>query len=884
MSHDMRPPEWWTRVLHVVVPREDREHVGRELDALFQLRVERQGPRAARTWYRREVLSFVLAVRSSRRRIVTQPYPRRSGDGAIADLWRDVRRTARALGKSPGFTAVAVVMLTLGIGANAVLFSVVDHVALRALPYHEPDRLVRIWPGVGMLRGELDIMQRESNTLSLVAGYVVTNGFNLETNDGSRRVEGALISSELLDVLRVLPAVGNNFTREQTATGADDVVLLAHGIWREQYGADADVVGRSVVVDGAPKRVMGVLPAGFAFPNGDIDLFLPLVMNASDVGVFWGWGGHRAVARLEPEATPALAREELRALSLEMRSANPLWTPREDFRADSDVVPLRDALVGDIEPTLLILLGAVGLVLLVACANVANLLLARGLSRRREIAVRAALGASRWRIAREHLVESLMIAALGCAVALLAAQWALGGLVALLPPEIPRVEEIALDGRVIGVGISLAMLVGVLAGLLPAIRGSRAELGLVLRESTRGAGSGRGRRRLSATMVVAQIAVSVVLITGAGLLIRSLGALAAVDPGFRTDGVTTARLTLAGDVYDAPVDRYRFFRQVVERMRAVPGVASVSIGTRVPFGVRAGGVATFIDGVTEDPNVLPVLSRVSVMPDYFSTLGIPLVVGRGIEDTDAADAPLVAVVDQTAAERFWPGESPIGRRVRYPWRGAPWIEIVGVVGGVADKDLAVQRVPTYYVPMAQLVQGSASLVVRGSVAEEHIAPAIRRIVREVDERVPVSRLVPFESLLSGSMARARWTTSVLTLFAGMTLLLGAVGVYGIVAYSVRGRTQEIGVRMALGANAASIRASVLRDGLLLIVPGTVLGILLAVPGARLLAGLLFGVSTLDPVVFGVVPLILAVASIVAVYIPSRRATSVDPAEALRAET
>ena len=884
MSPRQGPSRVWTRVLHALAPSEDRDDVVRELVTLYRRRTEHWGRAAADRWFRREVINFVFVARIDRLRSSSLRRGNHSKGGAWTDLGRDVARAVRSLVKAPGFTVVAIATFTLGIGATTLIFSVVDHVALRALPYHAPDRLVQVWPGIGMLRGELHIMQQESKTLAEVAGYVVTDGVNLETSDGTRRIEGTMVSPTLLDVLRVRPRLGRNFQPEEAQRGSDGVVLLAHRLWQEQYGADPDVIGRPIVLDGRARTVVGVLPGTFVFPRAEQDVLVPLVMEPSDVGVFWGWGGHRAIARLQPGATPESARDELRSLSRQMRDANPLWTPTEDFRADTEVVPLREALVGDIQPTLLILLGAVGLVLLVACANVANLLLARGLSRSRDIALRAALGASRWRIAREQIVESVLLASIGSVVAVIVAYWALNGLVALLPAEIPRVEEITLDARVVGVGVTVALVAGALAGLLPAVHGSRTDPGMVLRASGRGtAGATRRRRRLASAMVIAQVAVAVVLVTDAGLLVRSLRALAAVETGFLSDGVTTARLTLAPDTFEGPEQRYRFYEQVVERVKTIPGVATAAIGSRVPFGIGRSGVATFIDGVTEDPNNLPVLSYLQVTPGYLRTLGIPLLEGRGIEPADGPDAPLVAVVDKTAAERFWPGRSPVGRRIRYPWRGAPWIEIVGVVGAVSDRDLGSERSPTYYVPLAQRGLGAVNLVVRADAADQPLGPAIRAIVRDVDERVPVSRLGPLGRLVSESMARARWTASLLSLFAATTLLLGCVGVYGIVAYAVRARTREIGVRMALGADRGGIRAAVLKDGMRLVLPGTAVGMLLAVPGARLLAGLLFGVSALDPTTFGLVPVVLTAAAIVAVYLPARRATHVDPVEALRAE-
>jgi len=879
------PPTLWTRILRTTLPHLDRDDVVRELEVLYRVRCERYGERAARRWYRSEVLSFVKTIGINRHRRPTVTPSNLGRQWLMADVWRDVRHAGRSLRQSPGFSAVTLLTFTLGVGANTLIFSVVDHVAFRALPYPDPDRLVSVWPGNGVLLGELDAMQRNSRTLSPIAGYYVPEGFNLEVGDETRRINGSMVSVELFPLLGVTPLLGRTFARDESGSGAGPVAMLAQDFWREQFGSDPNVVGRSIIVDGISRTVVGVLPAGFRFPSPPQDLIIPIVMDRSNAGLFWGWGGHKVIARLQPGATLELAQEELFRLSLQTRLTNPIWTPSEDFRANSTVVPMRDAMIGDIQSTLWLLLGAVGLVLLVACANVANLLLARGLSRGRDIALRCALGATRWRLIRAHLVDSLLIAGLGCGVALAAAYAAMDAVVAFVPAEIPRADEIRLDGRIVAASVFFSLAAGVLAGVLPALRGSRVDPGLVLREVGRGmGGSAQRRRRLSAVIVVAQVALAVVLVTGAGLFIRSLGALAGVDTGFAPERVTTARLTLAGDAFDNAVERYHFFESILERTAALPGVRSATLASRVPFTGSPGGIATFIDGVTQDPNDLPILHRVQVMPGYFATLGIPLLEGREIESSDGPDGRLVALVDRTAAEQFWPGESPVGRRIRYPWRGAPWLEVVGVVDAVADGDLAAARYPTFYVPFAQLTPGAATLAIRSDAGSTlQVAGAIREIVRDVDDRVPVSEITPLTDHIAGSMARTRWTATLLLLFAATTLSLGCVGVYGVVTYSVRARTQEIGVRMALGANRARIRRSVLKQGLALALTGTAVGLLLAVPAARILEGLLFGVSTLDPVTFATVPLLLIVAAIVAAYLPARRATDVHPLDALRAE-
>jgi putative ABC transport system permease protein len=799
----------------------------------------------------------------------------------MQDITSDVRHAIRSLTRSPGFAIVAILTLTLGIGANTLLFSVVDHGLFRALPYPSPAELVAVWPNTGMLRGELLIIQRNSRSFTDVGGYVMMDGFNLTAGNSSRRVQGSVILPGLLRVLGVDPVLGRTFAEEETQPGGDEVVLITERLWASEYGTQPDIIGRSIGIDGRQRTVVGVIPT-LTFPAPDLDVLVPMVVDPGDHGVFWGWGGHRAIARLAPGVTAQMAQEELRSLGPTLRESNTLWTPAENFRSEAVVTPLHDHIVGDTSVTLYVLFAAVGLVLLVACLNVANLLLARGLARQRDMALRRALGATRRRIVREQLVESLAISLVGCIAALIAAHWALQGLIALMPPEIPRVSEITLDARVMLVGLAFALFAGLLAGSVPAVRGARTDPAATLRESSGGARGGSvQRRRMSNVMVIAQITFAVLLITGAGLLLRSLSALNDVERGFNSEDILTARLNLAGEQFETPEERNRFFENVVEQVQTLPGVTSAALGSRVPFGVSRAGVATFIEGVTEDPNNLPILFQTSITPGYLNTLGIRLIEGRTFTPADREGAPLVALVDELAAGQFWPSESPVGRRIRYPWQGAPWIEIVGVVGGVADQDLAAARDPMFYQPIAQQPPGNVTAVMKTSIGQTGMIASLRASIQRVNSSVPVSRVATMKALVGNSLANARWTAILLAVFAGVTLTLGCVGVYGVVAYAVRARTQEIGVRMALGADASRIRTAVLIDGLKLVAPGLALGLLLAIPGARLIEGLLFGISTLDFATFASVPVVLATAALVAVYVPARRATGVHPVEALR---
>ncbi len=878
------PPAFWTRVLGLLVPRNDRDHVIQEMQALYELEATRFGRSAAKRRYRREVIAYLTSA-FSRSRIPSYGAPSCSMfvSRIGSDLWRDVWRAGRSLRRAPGFTVVAVMTLTLGIGANTLIFTVVDHVALRPLPFDRPNELVKIWPTFWFTRGELDLLRRQSETLGDISGYIRMDGFNLTTPSGSRRITGHAVTPSLLDAFGVVPALGRNFQSNEERAGEDGVVLLSHGLWQSEYGANDGIVGQTIVLDGRSRTVVGVLPSHFGFPDGRQDVLVPIVMVGAGLGGFWGSGGYEAVARLNPSVTEEQAAAEARAISNQMRMANPLWTPPVGYRDTATIVSLRTAMIGDIRSTLLVLIGAVSLVLLVACANVANLLLARGLSRGRETAVRSALGASRWSLVREGLVESLVIAATGVFVALVFAKLALSGLVALLPTDMPRGETIVLDLRVVLATTVFALLAGLTAGIVPALRNSNVYPAAALREGGRSQTGGKHQYRLRAVMILVQIAIAVVLVTNAGLLGRSYDALRKVDTGLDVDGVMTARITPAGGFENAS-QRYVFYQNVVRRASVFPGVQSAAIGARVPFGSGNSGIATFIEGVTADPNNLPVLRQNRIMPGFLETLGVPLLDGRMFTGADGPDGVRVAIVDQSAADRFWPAESPIGRRIRYPWQGAEWIEVVGVVGSVADGDLSIESTPSFYVPLSQNTSEDATLILRADATDGITASAIRGIVRESDARVPTGAIAPLEDLIGVSFSRTRLTAMLFAVFAMVALTLGCIGVYGVAAYSVRSQTQEIGVRLALGANVARVQATVIRDGLILTAPGVIIGMLLAIPSARLMDSLLFGVSPFDPVTFAMVPLLLLVAGIVAVYVPARRATSVDPVEALRIQS
>lgn len=800
------------------------------------------------------------------------------------DLLGDVRRAARALLRAPTLSAVVVLTLGVGIGAAALVFTLVDGVLLRPLPFEEPDRLVQVWDG--MSRGELSEIRRRSRTLIDARGFHDQDaGVNLEHGGEALRLPTTYVEPGLFDLLGARPTLGRLFTPEEAEPGRTQVVVLGEGLWRSVFAGDPGVVGRTIDLDGRPHEVVGVLPSTWTFPDPADRLWLPLEWDASGPGPFWGSGGIRVVGRLAPGATPASAQAELRSFAPAIAAVNPVWTPGPGYRADATVVPLREALVGDVRPTLVLLLAAVGVVLLVVCANVSSLLVARALERARLVAVRTALGATRARVAREALAESALLGAVGAALGVLVARGALALIRPLLVGRLPRADELAIHSGILLVAVGLGLASGLAAGLAPALRAARGDPGEALRSGGRGSGPGARQRRISAALVGAQVAAAVLLVTSASLLVRTLAAVSGVDPGFRADALLTAQVTFPSSV-DEPAAA-RLYDALLERVGAVGGVTAASLAGTVPFGPTREAYATFVEDVTTDPNDLPIVDADRVAPSYFEVMGVPVIEGRAFTDADRAGAPLVVVVDELMARTFWPSPSArgrsdaLGRRIRFPWEGAPWMEVVGVVGSVADDDATVLRRPRWYLPLAQRPTRDVTLLIASALPPEAIVPGVRRAVAEVDPRLPVGRVATYAELMGEASARTRLTAWVLATFALTTLFLGCLGVYGLFAHRVRERRRDIGVRMALGARAGAVGAAVLRDAARVVLAGAFVGLSLAALGTRLLSGMLFGISPLDPLTFVAVPMLMLAAALFAAWIPARRAAAVDPIESLR---
>jgi putative ABC transport system permease protein len=807
---------------------------------------------------------------------------RNAGIEWISELAQDIRFALRQFRKAPSFTAIAVLTLALGIGANTAIFSVVNSVLLNRLPYENPGRLVA-FVGPWIPPGELLEYQRRATSFTAIAAYNEGSEISLTGEGEPTRTKGATVTAELFSVLGARSALGRTFRPGEDRPGQDRVVVLSYGLWQQRFSSDADIIGQQIQLDGISRTVIGVMPRSFSFPSAGTQLWIPASINPADRIGLWSWGFGNVIARLRPGATVAQAAAEVGTLAPQMRELFP-WNMPADWGSDATVVPLEERIVGNIRPTLLILFGAVGFVLLIACANVANLLLARTTGRQKEIAVRTALGAGRWRIVRQILTESLLLALIGGAAGLLLALWGVHLLTAGLPADTPRLEEIRVDVRVMGFALFLTLLTGLLFGVLPSLRAAGSGMQAVLKEGSR-SGTSAGRRRLSGALVGAEIALAVVLVTGAGLLIHSFWQLLQIYPGFRAENVITATVAPPEFRYEDDASRREFYHELLQRLETLPGVSGVAVTSRLPFGSN-GGTVFKIQG-RPDPATRggdwPIAGYAgTISEDYLRTMGIRLLRGRGFTDADRSGTPRVALISESLAREYWPGEDPIGERISGPAK-EEWETIVGVVADVKFDTLTSNNPTALYRPLLQGSIGVMSVVAHTTADPDVFAANLRKIVASVDPDTPVDDIRTMEQLISTSVAQPRFTMLLLTIFATVALILGAVGIYGVIAYTVSQRTQEIGVRMALGASKEDVLRLVVRQGATLALIGVTIGLAAALATTRVLKNMLYGVSATDAATFTAVPLILMAVALLASYIPARRATRVDPVSALRAE-
>ena len=812
----------------------------------------------------------------------------------------ELRFALRGLRRSPAFTAVAIATLSLGIGANTAVFTLVDGVLLRPLPYHEPDRLLSIsHEGRGgedrlpMSTGLYLVYREHARSLAAIALHQATV-FNLVDDEGgAERVDGQVVTPSLFDVLRATPALGRTLVAADAETGADPVVVLSHGLWAARFGSDADVIGRTVLLDGLSRQVVGVMPESFMHPTPEARLWIP--MSIDPVTAPLAGFSASGIARLAEGASLETARAELAGLVGRLEELRPDAGPAIGFLREVNLAvladPLKEATVGDVGRTLWTLLGMVGFVLLIACANVANLLLVRAEGRQRELALRRAIGAGHWQVLRPFLAESLVLALAGGAVAIGVAAAAVRATIALAPAGIPRIGEVGVDPRVLAFTAVVSVVAALLFGMVPALRYARADLSGHLKEGgSRGGTAGRERHRARNTLVVAQVALALVLLVASGLMIRSLVALLAVDPGYRTEGVLTVRLTVPPGEIEASAGVADFYRQLQERLRAQPQVRAVGAISGIPLSGQIGFFTQAIEDHPTPPDGLPPLAFASFAdPGYFEAMGIETVEGRTLTAEDRADGFRAAVVSRAFAARWWPDQSAVGKRIAPGGPGGEWWQIVGVVENTRNRSLEEDPEEMIYYPtlVGEPAEPNAirsrDLVVRVAGDAGAFLPVLRREVQELNPRIPLANPQTMQQVVASSASRTSFTMAVLSAASLVALLLGVVGIYGVVSYVVSQRTREIGVRMALGASRRVLQGMVVRQGMALAGIGVALGLIGAFAGSRILASLLYGVSATDPFTYAAVAALLAGVAMLASWIPARRAAAVDPGIALRNE-
>ena len=812
----------------------------------------------------------------------------RRRDNVVASAFSDLRFAMRALRKQPGFAAVVVLTLAVGIGANTAIFSLVNGVLLRPMPYENPNELVRVWTsnvsrGITQWGVSLHDYEdwRSRNDVFAEVGVYNVNWINLSGLDRPERVTYAQVTPSLFTTLRTNPLHGRTFSPDENLPGNANVIVASYGFWKNSLGGDPDVVGRTLTIDGQPMTLIGVMPQEFMFPYPEVRLWKPFGMTPEQEGTRKArWVS--AVARLKPGLELETARASLEALGRLLEQDYP--ETNEGFSIYTE--PLKNASVRGVEHTLLILWGCATFVLLIVCANLANLFLARATTREREMAVRAALGAGKSRLIRQLIVESMPVALLGCGAGLALAYWGLALLQQWAAGRVPRLQEVSIDVTVLAYSLLVSLAVGVLFSVLPAYRASGLQLQLSLKEGSKSS-SGRSRNRTRSGLVVAQIALAVVVVTGAGLLVRSLMALLNTDPGFRSEHVLTMRLAPSWQEMPERHTAEQLYDEIVTDVAAMPFVRSVSAINRLPLTGRWWNSSIDIEGREPTPSGSGrmALTRV-ILPDYHETMGIPLVRGRQISDSDDANALDVAVINQAMADMYWPDEDPLGRRFSF---GSPeWYTIVGISGNEQPADLADDPIPMFYVPFEQGSYGhfqdwGMSFAVRIEGDAQTAVTAVRQVVAGVAPNIPLHEVRTLEQVVGDDLAGQKFSTLLVGAFAAIALLLAAVGVYSVMAYLVAQRTREIGIRIALGAAHSSVMGLVIGRGILLVAGGLAIGLVVSSWVGKLMSTMLYETSPIDLITYLSVSAVLALAAVAACAVPALRATRIEPQAALRVE-
>jgi putative ABC transport system permease protein len=810
-------------------------------------------------------------------------------------FWQDIRYGVRMLLKAPSISIVATIALALGIGANTAIFSVVNAVLLRPLPFPNSETLMNVWETDstrGYVRGSASYpnfvdWRDQSHSFEHMASYH-NSDFILTGRGESSRIQGAVVNADLFPLLGASPVIGRGFLPSEDNPGdTGRVVVLSQQLFQQRFNSDPNIVNQSMVLDGKNYTIVGVMPAAFQFPvqNDPVELWTTVAVDREgEQPITQERGAHymNVIARLKPGVPREQAQAEMTAISARLEQQY----PDKDLHKSTRLEPTLEALVGDVRPALLILLGAVGFVLLIACANVANLLLARAMTRHKEMAIRSALGASRMRVIRQLLTESVILSLAGGALGLVLAVWWSDLLVALGKQNIPRALQVGLDWRVLGFTLLVSVLTGVVFGLVPAIHSSKTELTESLKEGGRTGSEGARRNRIRGVLVVGELAIAVVLLVGAGLLIQSLWRLRNVSPGFDSQNLLTFVVGIPEVKY--PTDKQeQFYRELVRRIESLPGVHSASSIIPLPLNGDAFVISFETEGRPVEKGNQPSADFFAIEEGYFKTLGVSMLKGREFTERDNKTAPPVIIVNQAFAKKFFPGEEPIGKRIK------PGIstnsdkpvmrEIVGVVSDVRNRNLSSDVRAGYFIPAPQMPFNQMTLIVRTGNDPHSLITAVQNEVHAMDQEVPVFNIKTMEEYISATVATPRFNTTLLVIFAAVALVLTIVGLYGVMSYSVAQRTNEIGIRMALGAQTSDVLRLIVSQGFKLVLIGLGIGLIGAFALTRVIASLLFGVTTKDPLTFAAVAVLLALVALLACYIPARRATRLDPLHALRYE-